>query len=118
MRTSTFVLWAPRILGVAVALFIGLFALDAFGPGKSLGRALLDFAVHLVPALLLLAIVGASWRRPWIGGFAFVGFALYYAARVSRMDWILVISGPLLVVGLLFLWTWWRQTTASLSGPR
>ena len=27
-------LWSPRILGVVVSLFIGLFALDAFSQGK------------------------------------------------------------------------------------
>ncbi|HVH55842.1 MAG TPA: hypothetical protein VM791_06290 [Vicinamibacterales bacterium] len=105
--SSSLLLWAPRILGIAVACFIGLFAFDAFGPDTSALRALGDFAVHLVPALVLLAVVIGSWKRPWIGGMVFMLLAAAYAVSVpSRPDWMLVISGPLLAVGLLFLLSW------------
>lgn len=93
----------PRILGITVALFVAIFALDALGPGKPIS----GFVIHLLPALTLLAIVAVSWRWKWIGGFAFIGFAIAYAASVpQRLDWILVIAGPLLLVGVLFLWSW------------
>jgi uncharacterized membrane protein YgaE (UPF0421/DUF939 family) len=99
--------WAPRILGIAVALFIGVFALDALGEGP---RAIL---LHLVPTFVLLLAVFLAWHRPWVGALVFVALAVVYAATVpARPDWILVISGPLLVVGLLFLWSW-RQPTSS-----
>ena len=117
MRTSLdqLVLWAPRILGIAVALFVGVFALDAFRPGQSFGSGLLGFAVHLIPAAVLLVTVLAAWRRPWIGAIVFVSIALFYAARVpgGRLDWILVISGPLMVVGLLFLGSWRHPSAGS-----
>jgi hypothetical protein len=106
MTRDHVLLWSPRILGIAVALFLSLFALDAFAPGRPLARASTDFAMHLVPAVLVLAIVALSWRRPWIGGAAFVLLAMGYALRVSRLDWILAISAPLLTVGVLFLWSW------------
>jgi heme O synthase-like polyprenyltransferase len=80
--------------------------LDAFEPGKPPARALVDFAIHLVPAGVVLAIVALSWRRAWIGGVAFVLLAAAYAVSVRRFDWILVIAGPLLTVGVLFLWSW------------
>jgi CHASE2 domain-containing sensor protein len=100
-------LWTSRILGIAVSVFLGLFALDAFAPGKPLARALADFAIHLVPAAVVLTIVALSWRRPWIGGVAFVLLAAAYALTVRfRLDWVLAISGPLLAVGVLFLWSW------------
>ncbi len=100
-------LWSARILGIAVGLFLSLFALDALQPNKPFARALPDLAVHLVPAVLVLAIVAVSWRRAWIGGVAFTALAVAYAASAwSRPDWILAISGPLLAVGLLFLWSW------------
>jgi hypothetical protein len=112
MRTSfaRFVTWTPRLLGLLAAGFIGIFALDAFGPGKSLGSALLDFAIHLIPAMFLLLTVLAAWRRPWIGAIVFGAAAVAYAASVpARPDWILAISGPLLGVGLLFLGAWRHQ---------
>lgn len=104
-------LWSPRILGILVSLFIGLFALDAFSQGKPLLAAVPDFIIHLIPALALLAVVAASWRRAWIGGVGFIGLAVLYATTLSRgrIDWMLVISGPLAVVGTLFLWSWRRH---------
>jgi len=108
-RTSQrLLLWSPRVLGVLVSAFIGMFALDAFGAGQPVLAALPGFFVHLIPALTLLVIAIAGFRWPWIGGAGFVGLAVFYAVTMSkgRLDWILVISGPVFVVGMLFLWSW------------
>jgi hypothetical protein len=101
-------LWTPRILGSLVSVFIGLFALDAFSHARSFLEALPDFLIHLIPGFVLLALVGMSWRRQWIGGLAFIGFAVAYALTTAsgHLDWMLVISGPLLAVGTLYLWSW------------
>ena len=110
-------LWSPRILGILVSLFLGLFALDAFSQGKPLLAAIPDFIIHLIPALALLAVVVASWRRAWIGGVGFVGLAVLYATAMARhrIDWMLVISGPLVLVGALFWWSWCRHRGAQPS---
>lgn len=118
--TTTFerwILWAPRALGVLVSLFIGMFALDAFSAGAPWPTAARDFLVHLIPAFVLLATVVASFRRPWVGAVVFIGVAIYYATRMSRahLDWIVVISGPLLLVGALFFWSWVRCRASSAS---
>jgi len=104
-------LWSPRVLGILTSLFVALFALDAFSGGKPLAQALPDFLIHLIPAIVLLALVAVSFRRPWIGGAAFIGLAGAYAVMVGNRhgDWIVVISGPLFVVGALFLWSWLRH---------
>ena len=104
-------LWTPRVLGILLSLFIGMFALDAFSDRKPLGRALADFGMHLVPALIVLAVAIASFKREWIGGLAFTGLAVVYALTMSRgrVDWMLAISGPLLLVGALFLVSWFRR---------
>ena len=115
--TDSFLLWSPRIVGILVSLFIGMFALDAFSEGKPLLQALPDFFIHLIPAFVLLAIVGASLRRPWIGAVIFIGLAVMYAVTMSkgRLDWIVTISGPLLLVGALYLWSWLRQNERGLA---
>ena len=106
-RHHSLVLWSARILGIAVCVFLGVFALDAWEPGKPVARTVADFLIHLLPSAIVLTIVAMSWRRPWIGGVAFLVLAVVYAALVGfRFDWVLAISGPLLIVGLLFLWSW------------
>jgi hypothetical protein len=97
-------LWSPRFLGICTALFVGLFALDALDDGVA---ALL---LHLVPALSLLTLAVASWRHEWLGAAGFITLGVLYAVWVwPRGEWLLVISGPLLLVGVLFLWSWRRH---------
>jgi hypothetical protein len=100
-----------------VSLFIAMFALDALAAGRPAPEALADFAIHLIPALVLIAMVVASFRRPWIGGVGFLALALAYAATMSRgrLNWMLVISGPLATVGVLFLCSWFYQRRAPVS---
>jgi hypothetical protein len=93
-------IWSPRILGILVAVFIGAFALDAVDEG------IVAFLIHLAPSILLLLVVAVAWRWEWIGAAAFIGLALLYGANAPRWDWILVISGPLAAVGLLYLLSW------------
>ena len=101
--------WGPRISGLAVAGFLALFALDAFN-STSFFRALPAFAIHLIPSLLVLAVVAVAWRFEWIGAIGFIGLAALYAMRVhGRIDWVAVISGPLVLVGVLFLLSWWYR---------
>lgn len=105
--------WIARGLAVSLSLFLALFALDELQPGKPVGQTVVDVLVHLLPAALVLVVVAASWRRQWIGAVAFVTLAVAYAITVRfRVDWVLVISGPLLTIGLLYLWSWRRAPIA------
>jgi len=101
-------LWSPRILGTLVSVLLGMFALDAFSPEKPILEAVPDFFIHLIPALTVLGLVILSWRREWVGGLACIALAVMYALSVGsrHADWVLLISGPLLIVGALFLWSW------------
>lgn len=118
MDQKTLLLWSSRILGIAMGLFLGLFALDAFAPGIPIARASVDFVVHLLPAAVVLAIVFVSWRRPLIAGVAFVLLAVAYAVMVRfRFAWIVGISGPLMAVGLLNLLCWRVSVTRRRAEP-
>ena len=110
-QVRQWVAWTPRIFGLVVAAFLGLFALDAFSDGSGFA-ALPAFAIHLVPALLVAAVALVSWRYPALGAVTFIGLAILYAWSVpAHVDWVVVISGPLLLVGLLFLWSWRQERT-------
>ena len=106
-RSGKLLLWSPRILAILVCLFLSVFSLDAFQGGKIFIQALPDFAIHLAPTLILLVVVGASWRWEWMGGLVFTGLAVTYTyfAR-NHVGWIPVIAGPLLIVGILYFWSW------------
>jgi hypothetical protein len=109
--SHTILFWAPRIAGILVAGFLALFALDAFNASSFL-VALPDFGIHLIPSLLVLTVVAIAWRFEWIGAIAFVGLAALYAIMArGRLDWIVAISGPMLMVGLLFLASWRHRTS-------
>ncbi|MEO8482132.1 MAG: hypothetical protein ABI634_07985 [Acidobacteriota bacterium] len=78
-RSDKALLWSPRILGILVCLFLSLFALDAFGGGKTVIQALPDFTMHVAPMLVLLGVVGVSWRWEWVGALVFTSLAVGYA---------------------------------------
>ena len=96
---------------MAMCAFLAVFALDAGAPGTPWPQRAADVLVHLLPAILVVVVLALSWRRQWIGGFAFVALAVAYAVMVRfRLDWIAVISGPLLLVGMLFFWSRWQAS--------
>ena len=101
--TTEILRWTPRFLGLAVAAFLALFALDAFSPDRSMTSAVLAFAAHSIPSVTVVAIVAAGWRRPRVAGIAFLALAAGYAIAARRLDWIAAIALPLAVVGVLFL---------------
>jgi hypothetical protein len=102
LHVRTLILWGPRVLGLGLAAFLALFALDAFASGLR-AAALPNFAIHLLPALIVGLLVAAGWRYPWVGAVGFGGLAVAYAAMASqRPDWILLISGPLALAAALF----------------
>ena len=106
---TKWLVWAPRILGLLLAGFLGMFALDAFDGEHGAGGAVLAFGVHLVPAAIVLASVALAWRRPLVGTGLFTGMGAWYAVRVyaDHPRWILPIAVPALVIGALFAVSWW-----------
>lgn len=109
-HTALALLWIPRIAGIALALFLSVFALDAFGEGKTVFQALSAFLVHLIPSFAILTAVALAWRVPVIGAVAFFGLALAYAISAHwRLDWMAVIALPLVVIALLFAASWYSR---------
>jgi hypothetical protein len=99
-----FLFWTPRVLGVLFVAFLSLFALDVFGEGSGLGGTILALVMHLIPALLVLAALVLAWRREAVGGILLIVLGTWYLLNTSNhLDWCLVISGPLFLIGGLFL---------------
>jgi uncharacterized membrane protein len=119
-KSDKLLYWAPRILAIAAILFVSLFALDAFEPGKPFSEQLLAFLIHLVPSFVLLAILLLAWKRELVGGiiFALIGLVMspwvfMHNYRMNDSIWmslliILMITIPFVVVGGLFIWGHFR----------
>ncbi|MHA2621778.1 MAG: DUF7670 domain-containing protein [bacterium JZ-2024 1] len=100
--------WIPRILSILFAGFLGLFALDVFKESTSFWETTGAFLVHLIPAYLVLIALYIAWRRERWGFIVFVALAVLYAVWAwawGRFNWtaLLVISGTLVMIALLFL---------------
>ena len=98
--------WSPRVLGILIAIFVSLFALDVFGEGYSSWETIAALAMHLIPTLVILIVLGIAWRWEWTGGFLFVALGVLYITlfwEPSNLPAYLIISGPLFLVGILFL---------------
>ena len=101
--------WAPRFLTFALALFLAMFAADVFGEGLSVGQTIAALLIHLIPTWIVLLVLAAAWRHEWVGGVLFPALAIaYFALTRGQMHWTayLMLSGPLLLIGLLFWWSW------------
>lgn len=104
--------WTPRILTLAFALFLSIFALDVFDMGLGVGGTVLALFVHLTPVFAVLLVLAIAWKREWVGAVLLPAFALLYLVWAwERFQWSsLVLSVPLAVVGLLFLVNWMYRT--------
>jgi len=101
--------WTPRILCILFAVFVSLFALDVFGEGYGFWGTMLALLMHLIPTGVILIVLAISWRWEWVGGILFIALGVLYMVMFrERAHWsaYLVISGPLFLVGVLFLINW------------
>ena len=106
------VFWTPRIICIAFAAFLAIFALDVFDmPGGFWYKALALF-VHLIPTGIVLIVLAIAWRREWIGAVVSRLLAvLHLVTKWGQLDWsaYAMIDGPLLLLGVLFLVNWRKR---------
>ncbi len=116
MKKSTLAIhWIPRILCILSILFVSMFALDSFEPGRTIWQQLGAFAIHLIPSFILLALLIVAWKWEYVGGIIFVliglGFSPFIFSHNYAMNhsvWmslsiILMITFPFVIVGVLFI---------------
>lgn len=94
-----------RILAIAFAIFISLFALDVFEPGIAFGKILLALLIHLIPTYFILILAWIAWKHPAIGGSLFIlaGLAYTIFTGTHELSVILLMTGTPVIVGSLFL---------------
>jgi len=105
--------WSPRVLGIFYAMFLSLFALDVFSEGYGFWETILALLIHLVPVYIIVIALVIAWRWEWVGAILFIALALFYLVwSLGRFHWVtyLIISGPLFLLGVLFLFNWIYRT--------
>ena len=101
--------WTPRVLCILFAMFLSLFALDVFSEGYGFWETILALLIHLVPVYIVVIVLVIAWRWEWVGAILFIALALFYLVwSWGRFHWsaYLGISGPLFLIGALFLINW------------
>lgn len=101
--------WTPRILTMMFAVFISLFALDVFEEGGSLVQLILGLLIHLIPTYLVVITLLFAWKWEWVGAVIFTALGFGYIIMAwgkQSLSAYLCISGPLFLVGILFLLGW------------
>jgi hypothetical protein len=105
--------WTPRVLGIAFALFLSLFALDVFEPGRGFWPTLAALLIHLIPVFFLLATLAVAWRWEWVGTVIFAALGILYIvwAPTRGLHWmaLVIVSGPLFLLAALFLANWLKH---------
>jgi uncharacterized membrane protein YccC len=97
LTLSKLLYWLPRVLSILFIVFVSLFALDVFGEPQWF----LVLLMHLIPSFILIILTVVAWKFEMIGGIIFVvaGFLFLISSRFES----LVISIPVIIIGLLFL---------------
>ena len=111
MNTSTkrLLFWTPRVLCILLAMFLSVFAVDVFSEGYGFWQTIGALLLHLIPVYIVVIVLIVAWQRERVGGILFIALALFYlVTAVGRLHWFtyLVIPGPLVLIGVLFLFNW------------
>jgi hypothetical protein len=115
--------WTPRILSIIFVLFLSLMSLDVFESAQGFWQTTGALFLHLLPALILLAVVIISWKREIVGGVAFlvaglayIVFLLFSPFEWDKIMWAAQISGVSFLTGVLFF-VGWRKKKRQATVP-
>ena len=107
--TKRVLFWTPRVLGILFAIFVSVFALDVFSEGYGLWQTIGALPLHLVPTFIVVIALVIAWRWECVGAVLFNALAVFYVVSAwgrFPLGAYLSISGPLVLVGVLFLFNW------------
>ncbi len=100
-----------RIFAIVFISLLGMLSLDIFDMHLGFWGTILGLIIHNIPSLILLVALILSWKKyEIVGGITFILAGLIYAILARRLLWgVLIITGPALLIGILFLIEWFRK---------
>jgi hypothetical protein len=114
------VFWTPRVICILFALFLVIFSFDVFEGNRGFWNIALGLLMHNLPTIGLFVTLYFAWRREWIGAVIFTGLGVLYIVWAwGRFDLSVyfLISGPLFLLGILFLLNWIYRAQIRPSAP-
>jgi hypothetical protein len=116
-KVSKWIYWTPRILSIIFILFLALFSLDIFDSCNGLLNCAGGLFMHNIPVIILAILLWISWKYEIVGAVTFILAGIVYIILTLfraqfewyRLFWILQISGPAFLVGILFWLNWIRK---------
>jgi uncharacterized membrane protein len=111
MNKNKVIVWLPRAISIAFVLFLSLFSLDVFSEYSG-WEAVVPFLIHMIPSIVLLAIVLLSFKFELIGALVFLAFAVFYVVSAGLdkpWTWYAFISGPAVITSALFFLSWMQK---------
>ena len=103
-RKKRILFWTPRVLCILFVMFLSVFALDVFSENDGFGETILALLIHMVPTFVIVIALVIAWRWELVGAILFITSAFFFLISSGGESWI--ISGPLFLVGVLFLFNW------------
>jgi hypothetical protein len=86
--------------------FFLMMSLDSFESGVPLYGQIIGFLIHNIPTAILFSVLILSWERPLYNGIFYIALAIvftYFFHTYRDVMNFLIITGPVLLSGLLFL---------------
>jgi hypothetical protein len=114
--------WLPRILCMLGILFISKYAIDSIESYLTLWQQILTFMVHLVPSVLLLALLIIAWKWELAGGILFTGIGLALTPFIFEHNYnlnesitmsigiVTMFTIPLIIIGNLFTFSYIKRS--------
>jgi hypothetical protein len=90
---------------IYIAFFL-MMSLDSFDSSVPLYGQIIGFLIHNIPTAILFSVLILSWERPIINGVFYIALAIvftYFFHTYRDLVNFLVITGPVLLSGLLFV---------------
>lgn len=86
--------------------------LDVFAEPAGFWPTFLALLMHLIPSAIVVLVLLIAWRREALSSVLFCALAVgYFVWAWGHFDWAAYtfISGPLFLIGVLFLFDWLRR---------
>lgn len=120
-KTEYITKFVARLLSLLYAGFISIFSLDVIDEHLGFWKTVLTLFIHLIPTFIILLIFLLSWKKEWLSGLLCLSLAIaYFIFAWGKFKWDVycLITGPLILTGILYLLSWFYKSALKKTPPK